>query len=486
MWGRWWRIGLIDRQIRYLLIISAAGSLLYGLQVLIDVARPVGGFAQPAVGLLAPIWPSPLRVTFWAVLCSWLIVAVAHGVGIAWRRKTSDERMRRDRGTTIRVITVVVLVLPFTISPAATIFGHPATLLICLPSTAFGLWLVRRMQRFRRMPVALPLGVFAWGALLAYGFGGSMNIWLLDYGPLYALSGGSDLVHAARQVGTGLYASAGVFEELGKGAGVAVAYLLFRRHFDDVVSGIVLGAAAGLGFNLAESIEYIAGTPGGGAEVQYWLRQSVGLMAAHTAFTAVLGAGFGVAHQLRDPRLRPIAIGCGYLCAAGGHFANDVLLPQINQLVHATLHPGPTIDVLFAQPLTLLALQGPLLVIYLLLLRRGLRGQAAMLATDLSAEAATGHGAVTEPEIPILLNPRKRFRLRLAALRRYGPAAYRTLGQLHAAQYDLTAHRQRHTVFPPDDAAAAQNALCERIRQLRAQLHTTVTAGQARPAEALT
>lgn len=40
--------------------------------------------------------------------------------------------------------------------------------------------------------------------------------------------------------------------------------------------------------------------PGAGAYAS-WGRQTLGLMAAHLAFTAVVGAGFGIAAQLREP-----------------------------------------------------------------------------------------------------------------------------------------------------------------------------------------
>src|SRR6266508_4410700 len=400
------------RQLRYLLLIAVTGTLLYGVQLLIDVARPMADFVEPVVGLLGAAWPTQVKVTFWAVVSSWLLVLAGWGLAVRWYR---------DRST-LTVLTVVVLLLPFTFSPAFTVFGHPATLLICLPSTAFGLWLVRRMQRYRRMPLALPLAVFGWGAFVGVGFGGSMNLWVFDYAPRYLLGQGGDLVRIAHEVYTGTVASAGVFEELGKGAGVAVAYLLFRRHVDDVVSGIVLGASAGLGFNLVETVEYISAAQGGGAETQYWLRQSV------------------------------------------------VLMPWLNQLERTWLNPGPIVDVLVGQPLVLLILQGPLVVAYLLLLRRGLRSQVAVLADRLRAEAATGNGAVIDPEIPILLKPAARFRFKVTALRRYGPAAYRTLSRLHAAQYELAMQRGHRA-----------DELRERIHQLRAELRAAVTAAEVRP-----
>jgi RsiW-degrading membrane proteinase PrsW (M82 family) len=50
--------------------------------------------------------------------------------------------------------------------------------------------------------------------------------------------------------------NAGVFSEAGKAAGVAILYLLFRRHFDGVVCAAA-GAAVGLGFNLTETVGYM-------------------------------------------------------------------------------------------------------------------------------------------------------------------------------------------------------------------------------------
>jgi RsiW-degrading membrane proteinase PrsW (M82 family) len=67
-----------------------------------------------------------------------------------------------------------------------------------------------------------------------------------------------------------------------------------------VVSGVVLGAVVGLGFNLTESVGHTAAAHGGVAFFQPFTRQSAGLMAAHAAFTAVIVAGSGVARLIPD------------------------------------------------------------------------------------------------------------------------------------------------------------------------------------------
>jgi hypothetical protein len=263
----------------------------------------------------------------------------------------------------------------------------------------------------------------------------------------------------------GLGLDAGIFEELAKGAGVAFLYLLCRRWFDGVVSGVVIGATVGLGFNLAETIEYMSG---GGALFQYWARQSVALMGSHVAFTALIGAGFGVARQLPDRRARRVAIGCGFLAAMGAHFMNDACLGFFAGVEKTWLAPGPAVDAVLIQPLVLIILQGPFVAMYILLLRRGLRSQAAGLSRELGAEAQAGTGAVTAAEIPVLLDARRRFRLRVLAFRRHGGLeAYRYVGRLQAAQLDLATQRWHCSRGEADPWAEDEATLRARVLQLK-------------------
>jgi hypothetical protein len=318
------------------------------------------------------------------------------------------------------------------------------------------------MQRYRRMPVPLLPGVFTWGGLIGAGFGGANNIWVMDYSIGY-LPVSMNLLKTMHAAYSWTFLSAGTTEELGKGAGVAVAYLLFRRHFDNVVSGIVLGAAAGLGFNFCESVEYMSNAGGLNAGYQYFARQSVGLMAAHTAFSAAVGAGFGIARQLGDARRRRIAVACGYAAAAAGHFANDATLRWFGEHPWAK-HPGQWLQVGLITPGQLLVLQGPLVLLYVWLLRSGLRDQRAALGVELTAEARSGHGAVTPREVPALLNPARRLRLRVDALRRGGGLeGYRALGRLYAAQLDLGMQRWHRSRGESDPWALQEPDLRRRV-----------------------
>lgn len=207
------------------------------------------------------------------------------------------------------------------------------------------------------------------------------------------------------------------------------------------------------------------------------MRQSIGLMAAHTAFSALLGAGFGVAALLPARRDRVLAIAGGYLGAAGAHFLNNVIFNGLSRGdIQIPWKPGPAVALLVLTPLYLLVLQGPVVLLYLVLLRQGIRGQGNRLIGRLQAEAHSPYGAVSERELPVLLEPRKRAWLRLTTLRRHGWAAYQALGRLHAAQYEVAALRDTH----PDQAERQRT----RVREFRSRLRATTAAPRPEPAGA--
>ncbi|WP_078871793.1 PrsW family intramembrane metalloprotease [Streptomyces sp. NRRL S-337] len=466
--------GSPDARMRAVLLVAVLMSAAYTVQVAIDVLRPHLFYeeAHELVGWLnPPLKGSPYpsfgwyKVSFW---CYVLSLPAALAMYLLGRRRGRHLAHREASAA-------VVLLLPYPVWMLDSLAHSFTSLLLCLPSTAYALWLIHRMQRYARLPARVLLVMAGWGAVVGGGFGGSMNQWWLDYAYNYLSPGPGhlmplDLARLKLDVTSGSLLSAGLFEELGKGAGVALAYLLLRRHIDNIVSGIVLGAASGVGFNLTESAQYMAAHDAANASTQYFLRQSLGLMAAHVAFTAAIGAGFGIARQLKERRARRTAIVCGFAIAIAGHFANDVFFTAFSRVKDQWFSPGPTVDLLVLTPLAFLLLQGPLVLLYLVLLRRGTQDQAAALAVELRAEAATGHGAVTADEVPVLLSPPRRFYLRLRALRRHGITAYHHLGRLYDAQLRLGMtrwHRSRDEYDPHTADAPAEDALRRRIAGLK-------------------
>ena len=86
------------------------------------------------------------------------------------------------------------------------------------------------------------------------------NSWALDF-----------LQHVLPAVQVDSWAAAivaPVDEELYKGAGLVIIYLMARSEFDSVMDGLVYGAMIGLGFQVVENVQYFmlaAGESGGRA-----------------------------------------------------------------------------------------------------------------------------------------------------------------------------------------------------------------------------
>jgi protease PrsW len=330
----------------------------------------------------------------------------------------------------------------------------------CLPTTAFGLLVVRRMDRNEKEPWRLVLVAAAWGAIVAT----SLVIW------------GESLWEATAQrtlvPGPGLDASiafsAGVFEELAKGAAVVLLFLVMRNDFDDVVDGIVYGAAVGLGFNFMESVAYMTNlyaifTPEGygwyAAGFQWYGRQVLGLFFGHTTYTAFIGAGLGVARQLPHKRQKAFAILSGFLIAIAAHFSWDAWV---------TFFPiDSTLFGLVEVHLRTLIMTGPFTAALIALLLFGIRYEAMALVDQFRKEAASGSGAILPEEVPILASPWRRLKQRLRAFSRGGLGAYLKVARLQSAQLDLAMerwHRERQEIDTPLEA---EDALRQRVIQLR-------------------
>ncbi|UYO98337.1 PrsW family intramembrane metalloprotease [Microbacterium sp. M28] len=150
--------------------------------------------------------------------------------------------------------------------------------LIPLAIVFFG---VRLIDRWEPEPKRIVIFAIAWGAIAAVG----LTL-------LFDVMFGVDDVDAAAVI------QAPIVEELFKGLGVFLIYLMARRTFDGPVDGIVYGALVGAGFAFTENIQYFAISllEGGGEQLTmtFVLR---GLMSpfAHAMFTALTGFAIGLA-----------------------------------------------------------------------------------------------------------------------------------------------------------------------------------------------
>ncbi|MFJ8011327.1 PrsW family glutamic-type intramembrane protease [Streptomyces sp. NPDC096339] len=466
--GRW----------RAALLVVLSLHAVVALGMVVKLVRPRQIEVPPEMAALGELVGAVESLPYWIYLSCWLLTAVLAAVAGLHRWSARDPAglpgavARRYRGA-----LVVMLLLPFAVMslPLVPLLAWPgawvATFLLCVPTTAYALMVMHCAQRFRRIPVRLPLAAFGWGAVIATGFGGTMNDWWSGFATLHFPLPENPLdATYLREIGAPIVA--GFFEEFGKAAGVAVLFVLHRRHFDGVVSGIVIGAATGIGFNFTESLAYMSEWGGASANFHHWGRQALGLMAAHTAFTAVIGAGFGLARQVSGRARRLTAVGVGFLTAAGAHFCNDSVIGYVARHPLRLIPAGEAAGILIVLPAQILLLQGPLVVLYVMLLRRGLRSQAGGLEAALGSLPPEARRAITSDEAALLLSPARRFRLKVDALRARGSlrerlAAYRRLSRLHAAQFDLATERWHRLRGEADPAAPDDAALCERILELK-------------------
>ena len=333
----------------------------------------------------------------------------------------------------------------------------------CAPTTAIGLLVLRRLDRNEKEPWRLVLVAALYGAVVST----SLVIWAES---LWDVLFTSRLVPGPAAETSSAY-SAGIFEELAKGTAVVLLYLVMRDEIDDVVDGIVYGAAVGLGFNFMESVAYMThqyailapeGLGPAAAAGQWYFRQVLGLFLGHATYTALVGAGIGVARQLPRTGQRVLAIASGFLAAIAAHFAWDAW--QAFVLVGAS-----SSQLLLAHARYAIVI-GPFAAVVVLLLVMGQHIEGRALRRQLQAEAATGLGAVLTGEVPVLMSPWQRFLARLTALGRSGPAAYLALARLQTAQLHLAMerwHRERREI---DQPLAAEEALREHVLALRPQL----------------
>ena len=405
----------------------------------------------------------PGRASLYGLLA---VAAVALGTYILVRAFDRDRAMRRNHliragvliGFGVLLWLLVIDVFLYTQSAGPAVAALCA--LACLPTTAFGLIVVRRLDRNHKEPWRLVLVSAAWGAIVAT----SLVVWgetVWEMSAQRALVPGPGL-------DTSLAFMAGTLEELAKGLAVVLLFLVMRNEFDDVVDGIVYGAAVGLGFNFMESVSYMTnvysifqpeGVGGLAAGIQWYNRQVLGLFFGHATYTAFIGAGVGIARQLPGWRQKVLAILAGFVVAIAAHFSWD-----------AWVNWFPIPNTLFgiaAIHLRTLIMTGPFTAGLIALLLFGIRYEGQNLVDQMRKEAATGHGAILPEEVPVLASPWQRLRQRMQAFQRAGLPAYFKVSRLQTAQLDLVMerwHRERKEIDTPLEA---EDELRRRVIQLR-------------------
>jgi hypothetical protein len=180
-----------------------------------------------------------------------------------------------------------------------------------------------------------------------------------------------------------------VVEEIAKGFGILLIFLMAKRAFDGPVDGIVYGALVGAGFAFTENIQYFAISliEGGGVQLTATFVMR-GLMSpfAHAMFTALTGFAMGLA--ARRHASTGAVVGSGAIGLLGA------------MLLHGFWNGSATFGNFFVLYVTL---QVPLFIGFILAIVALRREEARLTRERLGEYAAAGW--FTPEEVTMLATP---------------------------------------------------------------------------------
>jgi RsiW-degrading membrane proteinase PrsW (M82 family) len=276
------------------------------------------------------------------------------------------------------VIAVVGVLRLVAVSPPAMLA------LAVLPALGAAL-LVVVADRWRARPAAEPepwtalIASVAWGAAVAAALAATLNALFGDW---LAGTVGASEGRALAPVVVGP-----LVEEVAKAAALVVLLLVWRDHVGGVWDGIVYGALVGIGFAMAENVEYftLAAVQGGpeGLRRSLYTRAVLGAL-NHAVFTATTGAAIGWAWQAATPRARRLAPLAGLAAAILAHVVwNRIAAALIEQrlcgapTLTAPCLPTPAlVDLLITTPVIVATFLAPSITLLLLAAARSTRDAA--------------------------------------------------------------------------------------------------------------
>ncbi|MGW5661810.1 PrsW family glutamic-type intramembrane protease [Streptomyces sp. NPDC003758] len=440
------------------LLIARVAIVLYLVELLLNLTRPHLLPHEPALsifyklpgdsGSLGRLLSTP-RLVFWCVLAG-IVAGAAVQIYAALTRRRNGAGDGGRRAITLTWVTLGCLLLPFGLISLTVLFEFFPTTLLCLPTTALVLFLLRAVVRFARVSWAALLLAFAWGSLIVFGLGRAYTS--LAYGTVYGYLGpksGTDLGSFSKGLDDTinlLIVHLSLVNALIVAAGVALLLMLLRHRVTDAVTGLLLGAAVGLGYNFVENVLIIKlyGSlgvffgPTSGFE--YWIREAIGLLGGQVTFGALVGAGIGAAAGVRR---RGLLVGAGLLAAVGGATAAETLSGWLASELGDGVQVGSALDTLVVSPFFWLLPQLPFFALAVALLVTGIRSRAPALRAAVAAETAPA-GPITQVEAPVLVSPVLRFWAVAGTWRAYDRATALALHRLQSAQLELASWRAQN------------------------------------------
>ncbi len=335
------------------------------------------------------------------------------------------------------------------ISPSGWALSWGLLALYALPV----LFLVYVLDLYEREPLSLVIGALLWGAIAATTLSGFAND---GWGLVVARVGGPEF--AARWTAA---LTAPFVEEILKGSGVVLIYLIAPDEFDDMMDGFVYGAVCGLGFAVVEDVFYFMGVFGGqpeGVLQGFFVRVVASGLYSHVLYTGLVGMGIGyfVSRRFQRPLRRRVVVLAGLSATAVlGHFLwNSPLLDLFPS------QPWTGAD-LFMIPVATTVKGLPLLAFVTLAVVLARRRERRWLHGALADEI--GGPGVSAAELATLEGPRGRREAVRDMRTRAGAHAAGLLRRLQREQVNLAMVRSK-VAANDDPALISQRAYCGSLR----------------------
>jgi protease PrsW len=282
--------------------------------------------------------------------------------------------------------------------PAMTIFGGTiiAATIMSIPALAL-LWFLDRRER---ESIWLFGSAVIWGGVISTGLSAIFNALGAGFVTI-----GLDIVAGIQNENASDILTAAIVapfvEESGKGLAVLVLLWFLRAEFDNLRDGIIYGALVGLGFNIAEVALYVmkgyldSGVAPFGE--QFAARFVFLGLNGHLLWSALCGAGIGIARQTTSGCLRWFAPIAGYAFAVFGHMLHNsvgvfflaILLYLMNYDL-ATIQSVPASAMWFAAAIMNIVVQGFSYLVLAILLYLSAQWERAIIRLYLADEQASG------------------------------------------------------------------------------------------------
>ncbi|MBN1319495.1 MAG: PrsW family intramembrane metalloprotease [Thermoleophilia bacterium] len=315
--------------------------------------------------------------------------------------------------------------------------------------------IIYRFDQFEPEPASMIAIAVIWGGVVALTFASLTNSAMLSFL--------QHVMPALTVDSWGAAIVAPVNEELYKGAGLVLMFLIARAEFDALMDGLIYGAMIGLGFQVVENIQYFmlaasesAGGEAGAVVGMYFLRVVLSGLYSHVLFSGLMGFGFAyfVTRKPQESLARRLGVFALFAAAAwAAHFVwNSPWLESLMGGDAGSLALGIIIKGL------------PFLIFLAILAIFARRREGEAFARLIEGEVGTD--VVTKEEFDVLRSARRRRRTLRQIKGTSGPAAGAVLKRLMREQMNLALfHGKVASVDHP--ALEAQRDV---VRGLRAQL----------------